>query len=222
MIWTSLSALAVIDLAIVVMAALMITVAWARGMFDRGTTPRLGRVLIASGVAVTACYYLADLVIAVLPAFAAGESGLAFVDLLQTQIRGASALLSVGLISAGFIVIAKQRTLVEEKMRDAHRTEHELRMRKLFEETLGRISRRLLISPHEMFNESVEAALRDVCRYVAAEHMTVVWFDSVDRDAEVMSSWTERDVGSAPRLATTCRDRDRFRWPRTRQFVWRG
>ena len=50
MIWTPLSTLVVIDLTIVGMAIVMFTIAISRGMFKKGTTPRTGRMLIATGI----------------------------------------------------------------------------------------------------------------------------------------------------------------------------
>lgn len=144
MIWTSLYALALIDLTIVAMATAMLAFAWSRGMFQKGATPRLGRILIAAGVVVTAVYYLADFVaIAVLPAILGEAAQLPVIDFLQTRVRQVATLVSIGLIAMGFVFVAAQRRVVEEKMRSASArvqkaeasvTESESRFRALIEQ----------------------------------------------------------------------------------------
>ncbi len=144
MVWTSFAALALVDLTIVAMAAAMFAFAWSRDMFQKGATPRMGRVLIAAGVVVTAAYYLLDFVaIAVMPLFSGEAAVLPIIDFLQTRVRGVSTLVSVGLIAAGFVFVAAQRRVVEEKMRsasvrvqqaEASVTESESRFRTLIEQ----------------------------------------------------------------------------------------
>ncbi len=120
MIWTSYSALVVIDLTIVGMAIVMLVIATSRGMFKKGDTRRSGRVLIAAGVVVTATYYLCDfLAITLLPELVEPATSLAIIGFLHLKVRVFAALLSVALIAAGFIVVAVQRNALEEKVRAA-------------------------------------------------------------------------------------------------------
>ncbi len=119
MIWTSLSALVVIDLTVVGLAMLMLGIATSRGMFRKGRTPRGGRILIASGVIVTAVYYFADFVaIALLPRFLDAAASARILDVLELQLRVPVTLLSFGLVVAGFIVVALQRNVLEDTMRE--------------------------------------------------------------------------------------------------------
>ena len=115
--WPSPGLTAAIDLAIVLLAVLMLVVATSRGMFEKGTTPRRGRTLIAAGVAATAIYYLIDFLLLV-SLLTGGVEPLAL-QVWQLQVRGGAALLSLALIAAGFLVVAKQRRFVELKMRSA-------------------------------------------------------------------------------------------------------
>ncbi|MEM7503784.1 MAG: sigma 54-interacting transcriptional regulator [Pseudomonadota bacterium] len=344
MVWTSFSALALVDLTIVAMAAAMLAFAWSRGMFQKGATPRAGRVLIAAGVLVTAAYYLADFVaIAILPVFSGEVAALPIIDLLQTRVREVSTLVSIGLIAAGFVFVAAQRRVVEEKMRSAsarvrqaeasvtesesrfralieqfsdavycvefrppldvsldigeqiqrsydaifvdcntpfarslglkrtaevvgqrfgdvgvardrasheaffralveanylladyeqafhaqdgkrsvlnvhcrgvveqnglrtlwasernvlqmRQTEQALEVRERFQETLARISHRLLTRPHQHSTAAIEASLKDLCHYLDADRATLAWFDRPDGDAEVIHYWAKPGV----------------------------
>ena len=106
------------DATIVALAVLMLTVAASRGMFEKGTTPRKGRTLIATGVGITALYYLVDLVLVVGPNSGSAQQ-LAGLDVWRQQARSLAALLSLAFIAAGFLVVAHQRRVVEQKMRSA-------------------------------------------------------------------------------------------------------
>ena len=120
MIWTSLTALVVMDLTIVGMAVVMLAIAISRGMFRKGQTPRTGRVLIASGVLVTSAYYLAEfLAITVLPGFTDSSSALHTIDTLQVMARLPTTVVSVALIVTGFAIVAFQRNSLESKIRSA-------------------------------------------------------------------------------------------------------
>ena len=118
MIWTSLTALVVMDLTIVGMAIVMLTIAISRGMFRKGETPRTGRVLIAAGVLVTSTYYLLEfLAIAVLPRFVDSSVALQTIDTIQVLARLPATVVSVALIVAGFVAVAVQRGGIENKIR---------------------------------------------------------------------------------------------------------
>lgn len=342
MIWTSFTALVLIDLTIVAMAIAMLAIAISRGMFKKGATPRGGRTLIAAGVLVTSAYYLADFfAIAVLPSTVEPATSLAVIDYLHLNVRVLATLISVALIVAGFVVVAVQRHGLEEKIRSADRrmqqaeatviesesrfrslieqysdavycfefrppiditlphgeqirrsydavlvdcnnefaksmevdrpsqiigvrfgeldstkdresherfftafiesnyllagyelayrtpkgepralnvrfrgvvedgklmvawgaeknvleakqTEQALEGRERYQETLARISGRLLTSQNDMIDTAINESLCDVCRYVEADRATLVWFDRVNAAIEVMYFWKEQ------------------------------
>ncbi len=144
MIWTQLSALIVIDMTIVGLALLMLGVGVSRGMFKKGALPHGGRLMIAAGIVITGLYYLVDLLaITALPLWVEPATQLAVVDFLQLRLRVVATLVSFALIVVGFIVVAVQRSVLEEtlerkdrQMRQAEATiiESEGRFRSLIEQ----------------------------------------------------------------------------------------
>lgn len=113
-----LAAALAIDLIIVALAVLMLSVAISRGMFRKGHLPRTGRVMIALGIVITALYYLADaVVIGFLPSVTDLATSQAVLGFLHSKLRVLFTLASFALVVGGFIIVALQRSAVEDSIR---------------------------------------------------------------------------------------------------------
>ena len=134
-----------VDLTVIALTVLMFVVAKTRGLLSRKTGPLAGRLLIMSAVALTACYYLAELLsITLLTRVVEQPGALAVIEFLHTQVRTPVALLSLGLTACGIIIAARIRGrmlegqhLVDERIRLAEQSiiQSETRFRSLVEQT---------------------------------------------------------------------------------------
>ncbi|MDH5212902.1 MAG: sigma 54-interacting transcriptional regulator [Gammaproteobacteria bacterium] len=110
MIWSTFEAMVLVDLTVIVLTLLMFGIAANQGMLNRRTRPMTGRVLIMSAVALTASFYLVDLLaISLLPRVLGNPASLATIEFLHLHVRTPVALLSLILTASGVIVIAYQR-----------------------------------------------------------------------------------------------------------------
>jgi transcriptional regulator with GAF, ATPase, and Fis domain len=75
------------------------------------------------------------------------------------------------------------------------------------QETLARVSTRLLTSSGDGIEDALTASLRDVCRFVQADRATIVWFDRIDAAVEVLHQWVESGPEATPRFR-----QEAFRW----------
>jgi transcriptional regulator with GAF, ATPase, and Fis domain len=134
-----------VDLTVIALAVLMFAVAKTQGLLSKKTGPLTGRLLIMSAVALTACYYLAEILsITLLTRVLDEPASLSVIEFLHTHVRTPVALLSLGLTACGIIVVANVRgqmaegqRLVDERMRMAEQSiiQSETRFRSLVEQT---------------------------------------------------------------------------------------
>ncbi|MGI9203982.1 MAG: sigma 54-interacting transcriptional regulator [Woeseiaceae bacterium] len=134
-----------LDVAIIVILAIAFFVLTRTGFFEKGATPRNGRVLILIGVAVAGLFYLADLlVMALLPRYVGEQRAMEIMTFLHLEAEWFISLTSLVLIVTGMIIFARQRQEIESTiLRNAQRVERvqheivqsELRFRSLIEQT---------------------------------------------------------------------------------------
>ena len=75
------------------------------------------------------------------------------------------------------------------------------------QETIARVSSRLLTSGHDGIEDAVTASLRDVCRFVKADRAAIGWFDLSSGSVDVLYQWVENGPAATPSVS-----RDELRW----------
>ncbi len=145
MIWSTPWLMISLDVAILAILAVVFVVLARSGFFKGGEIPRTGRILVFVGITVACLFYLADLLImTILPKYVDQQKTMEAMTFLHLEVQWYTSISSLFLITAGIMVIARQRKHIEATIRrNARRVERvqdeimqsEQRFRSLIEQT---------------------------------------------------------------------------------------
>ena len=118
MIWTSVSAMTVVDLVIIAVALIVVWRNFWTSTNRRPSAPKTGLRLILMGILVVGLFYFADLLsMHVLPAFIPMEEAMAVMGTLHRNLGWVVSLFAILVISVGFTALKRTQEELAEKNR---------------------------------------------------------------------------------------------------------